>query len=147
MAHGDSPVTPESSAAPAVLVRPGNGAPAGWLHGEHDLTTAGSLRAAIVSAADAGQTAVVVDLGGVEFMDSTTIGAILETRSSLASRGECLVLRRPSRPARRWLELCRLHQGLTAAGDASPHAPPGRPGSPPRPARHPDREGLGPATD
>jgi len=92
--------------------------------------------------------AVVVDLSGVEFMDSATIDAILQARSSLASQGERLVVRRPSPAARRLLELYRLNRSLAAVADPGPHrSPPGRPGSPPRPANLPGRAGLRLATD
>ena len=79
-----------------------------WLCGEHDLATAHSLAAAIATAAGVDDTDLVLDLSGVQFMDSTTIVAILRGKSLLATRGRTMTVRDPSRPARYVLGLCDL---------------------------------------
>lgn len=63
------------------------------LCGEHDLTTAHSLSAAIASAAAVDDTDLVLDLSGVQFMDSTTIVVILRGKSLLETRGHTMTVR------------------------------------------------------
>jgi anti-sigma B factor antagonist len=78
------------------------------LCGEHDLTTAHSLSAAIATAAAVDDTDLVLDLSGVQFMDSSTIVALLRGKSLLKTRGRTMTVRNPSRPARYVLGLCDL---------------------------------------
>lgn len=78
------------------------------LRGEHDLATAHSLAAAIATAAALDDTDLVLDLSGVQFMDSTTIVVILRGKSLLAARGRTMTVRNPSQPARYVLGLCDL---------------------------------------
>ena len=78
------------------------------LRGEHDLATAHSLAAAIATAAALDDTDLVLDLSGVQFMDSTTIVVILRGKSLLETRGHTMTVRNPSRPAGYVLGLCDL---------------------------------------
>jgi anti-anti-sigma factor len=78
------------------------------LCGEHDLTTAHSISAAIATAASVDDTDLVLDLSDVQFMDSTTIVAILRGKLLLETRGGTMTVRNPSRPARYLLGLCDL---------------------------------------
>jgi anti-anti-sigma factor len=78
------------------------------LYGDHDLATAHSLSAAIATAAAVDDTDLVLDLSGVQFMDSTTIVVILRGKSLLETRGRTMTVRNPSRPARYVLGLCDL---------------------------------------
>lgn len=78
------------------------------LCGEHDLTTAHSISAAIATAASVDDTDLVLDLSEVQFMDSTTIVAILRGKLLLETRGGTMTVRNPSRPARYVLGLCDL---------------------------------------
>jgi anti-anti-sigma factor len=89
------------------------------LCGEHDLATAHSLAAAIATAAAVDDTDLVLDLSGVQFMDSTTIVAILRGKSLLATRGRTVTVRDPSRPARYVLGLCDLGY-IVEASPATP---------------------------
>lgn len=59
---------------------------------------------------DTAATALVVDMDGVEFMDSSALGLLLATRQRLQSESVRFVLANPSTPVRRLLE-------LTGAGD------------------------------
>jgi anti-anti-sigma factor len=86
---------------------PGSGKAVVWLFGEHDLLSADSLSSSISLAAVHG-TDVVVDLGGVEFMDLTTLSAILRAKASIEQQGLALTVRNPSRFARYVLCTCRL---------------------------------------
>jgi anti-sigma B factor antagonist len=78
------------------------------LCGEHDLTTAHSISAAIATAACVDETDLVLDLSEVQFMDSTTIVAILRGKLLPEARGGTITVRNPSRPARYVLGLCDL---------------------------------------
>lgn len=51
---------------------------------------------------------LVVDLSGIQFMDASTIGAIIRTRDELRPQLLSLTLRSPSTFARRILGLCGL---------------------------------------
>lgn len=55
---------------------------------------------------------VVLDLGGVGFIDAAGLGCIVRAGRRLTGRGGALAVRRPSRPARRLLELCGLEELL-----------------------------------
>ena len=80
-----------------------------WLRGEHDIATKVGLVVAIARAAQRDDSAdLLVDLGGVTFMDASTIGAIVGSRNRLRSRSQSLDVRAPSAVARRVLDLCGL---------------------------------------
>lgn len=76
-----------------------------WLRGDHNLSSADSLSTAITSAAAYG-TDIAVDLRGVEFMDSTTLHAILRARVAVEAQGLAVTVRQPSRVARLLLDTC-----------------------------------------
>ena len=64
-------------------------------------------------------TEVVLDLAGLEFLDVTGLGALLETRRKLAAAGATLTLRRPRPMVVRMLALLDLetstaHRALEA---------------------------------
>ena len=79
-----------------------------WVRGEHDVASKGSLWWAMVDAAlrDGGD--VVVDLSGVQFMDASTIGALIGARNRLLAVSCALTVRAPSPWARHLLEVCGL---------------------------------------
>ena len=79
-----------------------------WLGGEHDLSSAEELMQAIATAVESGRSDVVIDLSGVEFMDSTTIDQILAARIRLGAQGRTARVRAPSHAARYLLEICGL---------------------------------------
>lgn len=55
--------------------------------GELDLHSAGELRGALRSLADAGHTRVVVDFSGVRFCDAAGLGALVAGNNRLRERG------------------------------------------------------------
>lgn len=93
-----------------------------WVRGEHDLATKVSLVVAIARAAQRDDADLLIDLSEVSFMDASTIGALVGSRTRLCGRSQSLQLRAPSPPARRVLELCGLAHLIhsDAAGMAHP---------------------------
>jgi anti-anti-sigma factor len=79
-----------------------------WLEGEHDVATAEELWRILASAIARNDADVVVDLGGVQFMDGVTVGVFVRARTLLRCRSRSLVLRSPSRCARLVLDACGL---------------------------------------
>jgi anti-anti-sigma factor len=79
-----------------------------WLRGEHDLATRASLVSAIARAARPADGVLLVDLSQIAFMDASTIGVLVGLNNRLHRRSQSLLLRAPSPPARRLLELCDL---------------------------------------
>jgi len=90
------------------------------LGGELDLYNAAQVRAALVEAAAEAPERVVVDLGKVEFLDSTALGVLIEARSRLANRGG-LMLAAPGLETRRALEISGLDR-LFTVHDTVPEA-------------------------
>jgi anti-anti-sigma factor len=65
------------------------------VQGEIDIATAGRLRDAIEPHMGHEQT-IVLDLSGVEFMDSSCVSVLVQARGSPTADGGSLVLRNPS---------------------------------------------------
>ena len=82
--------------------------------GDLDLASAPQLSAALAGVLRRGLGArVVLDLGGVGFIDAAGLGCIVRAGNRLAGRGGALAVRRPSRRARRLFELCDLGELLS----------------------------------
>lgn len=79
-----------------------------WLRGEHDASTSAALSDTIGWAMALDDTNLMVDLSGVQFMSTATLGVIVEARVHLGRRSRSLAVRAPSRCARRLLDLCGL---------------------------------------
>jgi anti-anti-sigma factor len=110
------------------------------LAGDLDLATASELTLAIEVAGTTSARLIVLDLRGLEFIDSSGIHAVVDARRRL---GERLVIVRGSACVHRVFELCRLVEGLAFADvppsrdEAHDVAPLPRDGAfqgPPRPA-------------
>ena len=72
------------------------------VRGEVDLHTAPKVQDAIERASQAdGVGAVVVDVGGVAFMDSTALSTLMRSKDSLQKRGISLRLAAPSKAVER----------------------------------------------
>ncbi|HUF58419.1 MAG TPA: STAS domain-containing protein [Actinomycetota bacterium] len=74
------------------------------VRGEIDMATAGRLRDAIEPHMGPKQT-IVLDLSGVEFMDSSSLHVLVQARGELTKNGGSLILRNPSRAAHRVLSV------------------------------------------
>jgi anti-anti-sigma factor len=85
----------------AVLVR---------LGGELDLHNADAVRQALAGAINGGAARIVVDMSEVEFVDSTTLGVLIEARSKLGHDG--VLLAAPQHETRRTLEVSGLDRHL-----------------------------------
>ena len=66
------------------------------LEGEIDMTNAGELGAAITARVTTDASAVVLDLGAVDYLDSAGIHVVFELRERLSRRGQELRLVVPS---------------------------------------------------
>jgi anti-sigma B factor antagonist len=77
------------------------------LTGELDLYNAGQVREALLACAAESPERLVVDLGAVEFIDSTALGVLVEGRSRMDDRS-AFVLAAPGAEARRALEVSGL---------------------------------------
>ncbi len=78
------------------------------LAGELDLYNANVVRDALIEVADDGPPErIVVDLSEVEFMDSTTLGVLIEARTKLANR-KGFLLAAPGLETRRALQISGL---------------------------------------
>lgn len=77
-----------------------------WLRGEHDLSTVPVVSEAMAWVIAVDGSDVVVDLSEVQFMGAATLGVLVGARELLRVRSRSLVVRSPSRCARRVLELC-----------------------------------------
>lgn len=78
------------------------------MRGEHDSSTASLVSASLTQAIDAAEGDVVVDLGGVTFMDASTIGCLAQGEGRLQTCDRALIVRRPSAAQRKLLEICHL---------------------------------------
>ncbi|HEX3462275.1 MAG TPA: STAS domain-containing protein [Acidimicrobiales bacterium] len=79
------------------------------LQGELDIATAQGLADWLVEISGS---AVVVDLSGVTFMDSTGLTALATARQRMAEKGDDLLLTRPTPIVRRVLEVMGLAQWI-----------------------------------
>jgi anti-sigma B factor antagonist len=80
------------------------------LAGELDLYNAEEVRGALAQALSADPTRVVVDLSEVQFVDSTTLGVLIEARSKLGRAA--LLLAGPQLETRRTLQVSGLDRHL-----------------------------------
>jgi anti-sigma B factor antagonist len=82
------------------------------LGGELDLYNAAQVRSALDDACAQAPERIVVDLGQVEFIDSTTLGILIETRTKLENR-DGFLLAAPGLETRRALQISGLDKLFT----------------------------------
>ena len=80
--------------------------------GEIDLSTVDELRSAVTGAAGDGAEKVRLDLTGVEFIDSTGLGGLLELRSTLRAASVTLEIDADDGPVRQAMEITGLSELL-----------------------------------
>lgn len=79
-----------------------------WLRGEHDISTVAALSETMADAIALDDGDLVVDLSGVEFIGAATVGVIVRAHNLLRLRSRSLVVRSPTKSAKRMLDLCGL---------------------------------------
>ena len=84
--------------------------------GEIDLSTVDELRSAVTGAADDVEK-LLLDLTGVEFIDSAGLGGLLELRSTLRSRNVTLEISADDGPVRQAMEITGLSELLARLAD------------------------------
>ena len=82
--------------------------------GEIDLSNVGDLRDAVTSACE-NCDRLRLDLSGIEFIDSTGLGGLLELRSTLRSRNVTLEIVAGDGPVRQAVEITGLGELLAPA--------------------------------
>jgi anti-sigma B factor antagonist len=90
---------------PVEAVERHNGGMVVRLAGELDLYTVGEVRTALAQAVEHAPERLVVDLGEVDFLDSTALGALVEAGRGLEMR---ILLAAPRPEVRRALEVSGL---------------------------------------
>jgi anti-sigma B factor antagonist len=80
------------------------------LAGESDVYTYDQLRGALEAEAGKGSALLIVDLAGLEFMDSTGVQVLLDIRVLMNEHGGKLVLARPQNTVARVLNLVGADQ-------------------------------------
>jgi len=78
--------------------------------GDMDIAANPELSTVLAMAAAAPGSLVVLDLGGVDFIDSTALGTILKAGADIESAGKRLVVVCAGGPVRRLLEMTNLTQ-------------------------------------
>lgn len=92
-----------------------------YLHGEIDMSTAERLRDAIEPHMGP-QQSIVLDLSGVDFMDSSCVAVLVQARGKLTEDGGSLVLRNPSTVAHRILSITGVEFILSEDAEEHPQS-------------------------
>ena len=109
---------------PVAGIDRSNGATVVRLAGELDLYNAHAVREALIACTEESPDRLVVDLSGVNFIDSTALGVLIEARTRMANR-KGFLLAAPGLETRRALEISGLdkhfavHESLDDALSAS----------------------------
>jgi anti-sigma B factor antagonist len=88
------------------------------LVGRLNMASAAHLREAVTSIVDSGRTRVAIDMSGVDFLDSSGLGAIISALKTTRQAGGDLRIAAPSWQAKLVLQLTNLDRVLTAYDDA-----------------------------
>jgi anti-sigma B factor antagonist len=83
------------------------------LNGEIDISTSGRVREALIAISQSGENKVVVDMSNVTFMDSTGLSALVGPLKRFRSLNGQIVLRAPTPPVRKVLEITGLTRVFT----------------------------------
>lgn len=99
--------------------------------GELDLADAHTLRAQVIQELQAGRRRIVVDLGGLDFVDSVGVGMLVAINKRANALEAQVVLARPEARVRKVLELAGADRIMTVHDDLPPPGA-GGPGGPGR---------------
>jgi anti-sigma B factor antagonist len=97
---------------PVAGIERRNGAVVVHLVGELDLYNAPEVRAALLEVCAEEPERLVIDLGQVDFVDSTALGVLIEARTKLANR-RAFLLAAPGLETHRALQISGLDQHLS----------------------------------
>jgi len=90
------------------------------LSGEADVTTVAQLQEALDGQLTPGVPALLVEVSGLRFADSATIGVLIKAARRLNAQGGRLVLLNPQPAVARTITLLGVDQVLTLRGEADP---------------------------
>jgi anti-sigma B factor antagonist len=114
----------DSAASPlGIRVAAGESGPVLVLSGEADITTLKQLQSALSAQLDAGAGVLTVDLSGLGFADSATIGALVRAARTLRSQGGRLDLASPQPALARMLTLLGVDEVVPIRDDVPGHSP------------------------
>jgi anti-sigma B factor antagonist len=88
------------------------------LVGRLNMASAARLREAVTTIVESGRTRVSIDMSGVDFLDSSGLGAIISALKTTRQAGGDLRIAAPSAQAQLVLRLTNLDRVLTAYADA-----------------------------
>jgi anti-anti-sigma factor len=94
-----------------------------WLWGEHDLSTDEALRDRLALAIAEDSPELVLDLSEVDFIAVSTLEVIVQARDLLRQQSRTLTVRRPSRSARRVIDVCGLTDLVAPSPETSGDGP------------------------
>jgi anti-sigma B factor antagonist len=97
------------------VAKPADGVPVVVVAGDLDMATAADMAQHLAEVVGAG-TDVVVDLSGLEFIDSTGLNALIAAWRASRGRGRTLTVRRPAHCVRRVLGITGLDQVFAIEG-------------------------------
>jgi anti-sigma B factor antagonist len=100
------------------------------LRGEVDLATAPQLRRGLHDLVDQGHHRIAIDLGNVEFMDSTGLGVLIGSLKRVKEAGGALVLAGIRPAVARVFEVTGLDRIFTIHASSSEIGAPAGPGTP-----------------
>jgi anti-anti-sigma factor len=83
------------------------------VNGELEFGTAAILRTTLLELAQEGCERVVLDISGLEFIDSTGVSLLVQAKQRLESQGHQFVLRAPAHRVLRVLEIAGLAELFT----------------------------------
>lgn len=95
-----------------VTVRPGRGCTVVQVAGDLDMATSSQLRESLQPLIDAGDRQLVVDLGGVGFLDSVALGTLVSIYKALDDVDGRLSLAAPQPVARRVLRITSVDRAI-----------------------------------
>ena len=81
--------------------------------GDLEFGTAASLRSTLIDLSQQGCDSLVVDLEGLDFIDSTGLSLLVQAKQRIESQGHRFVLRSPTQRVRRVLEISGLAELFT----------------------------------
>lgn len=91
------------------------------LEGELDLSTAATFREAVVDLMESGWSSILVDLGGLTFMDSSGLRTAFELDNEASRRGIAFQLTGGNENVRRLFSLTGLSRRLNVAPHTNGH--------------------------